>query len=69
MFKSFGKNYERFYKIKEAVHHLTDNDLNAIAESVNSVPLEKRSLSTVFKKAIFKNPSLLIDVLKVFSGL
>ena len=69
MFKDFGKNYERFYKIKEAVNQLKDRDLDSIAESVLSVPLEKRTLSTVFKKAVFKKPSLIIDVIKVFSGL
>ena len=69
MFKDFGKNYERFYKIKEAVNQLKDSDLDSIAKSVLSVPLEKRTLSTVFKKAVFKKPSLIIDVIKVFSGL
>ena len=69
MFKDFGKNYERFYKIKEAVNQLKDSDLDNIAKSVLSVPLEKRKLSTVFKKAVFKKPSLIIDVIKVFSGL
>ena len=28
MFKDFGKNYERFYRIKEAVNSLSDDDLN-----------------------------------------
>ena len=69
MFKDFGKNYERFYKIKETVNNLDDSDLDNIAESILTVPLEKRKLSTVFKKAVFKKPSLLFDVIKVFSGL
>ena len=69
MFKDFGKNYERFYKIKEAVNNLNDSDFDDIADSVLSVPLDKRTLSTVFKKAVYKKPSLIIDVLKVFSGL
>ena len=68
MFKDFGRNYERFYKIKTAVNQLNDNDLNMIAESVITTPINKRSIGTVFKKAIFKKPSLLIDVIKLFSG-
>ena len=68
MFKDFGKNYERFYKIKTAVNQLEDEDLDSIAESILSIAVEKRSLLTVFKKAVFKKPSLLFDVLKVFSG-
>ena len=69
MYKDFGKNYERFYKIKEAVNGLSDNDLDSIADSVYSIPKHKRTLRTVFTKAVYKKPSLLIDVLKVFSGL
>ena len=51
-----------------AVNQLNDDDLNMIAESVLSTPIEKRTLGTVFKKAIFKKPSLVFDVMKLFSG-
>jgi len=68
MLQDFGKNYERFYNIKLAVNQLNDDDLNKIAASIVSTPLEKRTLGTVFKKAIFKKPSLVFDVLKLFSG-
>ena len=68
MWKDFGKNYERFYNIKQAVENLTDNDLNRIADSVLSIPHNKRTLASVFKAAVFKKPSLVIDVLKVFAG-
>ena len=69
MFKDFGKNYERFYKIKGAVNQLNDVDLDAIAQSIQSIAVEKRSLGTVFKKAVYKKPSLLFDVVKIFAGL
>ncbi len=68
LFKGFGKDYNRLYKIKETINKLEDEDLNSIADSVSSIPLNKRSLSSIFKKAVVKKPSLLIDVLKVFSG-
>ena len=68
MWKDFGKNYERFYNIKQAVENLTDDDLNRIADSVLSIPHNKRTLSSVFKAAVFRKPSLVIDVLKVFAG-
>ena len=68
MLQDFGKNYERFYNVKLAVNQLNDDDLNKIAASILSTPLEKRTLGTVFKKAIFKKPSLVFDVLKLFSG-
>ena len=69
MLQDFGKNYERFYNVKLAVNQLNDDDLNKIAASILSTPLEKRTLGTVFKKAIFKKPSLVFDVLKLFSGI
>ena len=68
MWKAFGKDYERFYRIKEAVHKLSDEDLDLIADKVLSIPRDKRRLSSVFKAAVFKKPTLIIDVLKVFAG-
>ena len=66
--KDFGKNHERFYRIKEATTALNVNDLNSIAENVLKIPYDKRTLASVFKAAVFRKPSLIIDVLKVFSG-
>lgn len=63
-----GKNHERFYSIKEATHQLSDDDLDSIAEAVEEVPPEERTLSKLFMKALFKKPSLIKDVVKVFAG-
>ena len=68
MWKDFGKNYDRFYNIKEVVHNLSDKDLDSIADKVLSIPSDKRTLSSVFKVAVFKKPSLIIDVVRVFAG-
>ena len=68
MRKDFGKNHERFYKIKEVTEKLTNEELDSIAEKVLSIPDNKRTLTSVFKAAVFKKPTLIIDVLKVFSG-
>ena len=68
LFKDFCKTHNRFYRIKEALHDLTDDDLNYIADKACAIPKEKRTLGSVFKYAVFKKPSLLIDVLKVFTG-
>jgi len=68
MRKDFGKNHERFYKIKEATEKLTNEELDSIAEKVLSIPHNKRTLTSVFKAAVFKKPTLIIDVLKVFAG-
>ena len=68
MFKEFGNRYTKLYKIKETISKLKDSDLNDIAEKVSKVPLDQRSLVTVFKMAVYKRPSLIFDVLKIYSG-
>tara|TARA_Y100000590_G_C15702491_1_gene1007337 strand:- start:809 stop:1987 length:1179 start_codon:yes stop_codon:yes gene_type:complete len=68
MFKEFGNRYEKLYKIKETVNKLSDLDLDGIAANVEKVPIDKRTLATVFKKAVYKKPSLIFDVLKIYSG-
>ena len=68
MFKSFGNNYARLHKIKEAINQLTDDNLNSIADSVIMTPIEKRSLATIFKKAVRHKPLLIVDVLRIFAG-
>ena len=68
MFKEFGNTHNRFYRIKEAIHQLSDDDLNYIAEKAYNIPDHKRSLAGIFKHAVYKKPSLIVDVLKVFAG-
>ncbi|MDP6936165.1 MAG: NAD(P)/FAD-dependent oxidoreductase [Candidatus Marinimicrobia bacterium] len=68
MFKEFGKSHNLFYKIKETTEKLSDNDLNSIAEKVSNIPFDKRTLTSVFKAAVFKKPSMIVDVIKVFAG-
>ena len=69
LFKEFGNNHNRFYRIKESIHQLKDEDLNYIAEKVSEIPENKRTLSSVFKHAVYKKPSLIVDVFKVFAGI
>ncbi len=69
MFKIFGKTHERFYRIKETINKLTDEELNHIASKVAKIPSDKVGLSDLFKSAVYKKPSLIIDVLKVFAGI
>lgn len=64
--KAEGKNHERFYSIKKAIYKLTDDDLNATADTVLRLPPEKRSLMNIFKTALVKHPALLFDVVKAF---
>jgi digeranylgeranylglycerophospholipid reductase len=61
-----GKRHETFDRIKNGIYNFSDEKFNNIAHAVNKVPYEKRTLGKVFTTALFNQPSLLIDVAKVF---
>ena len=61
-----GKRHETFNRIKEGIYNFSDEKFNSIAYSVLKIPVEKRTLGKVFTTAIINNPSLLVDIAKVF---
>ncbi|MCK5456690.1 MAG: hypothetical protein KAI45_06140, partial [Melioribacteraceae bacterium] len=61
-----GKRHEIFDKIKSGIYGFSDKKFNSIAHSFIKIPLEKRTLGNLFKTALINNPSILIDVAKVF---
>jgi digeranylgeranylglycerophospholipid reductase len=61
-----GKRHETFDRIKNGIYDFSDEKFNNIAHAVNKIPYEKRTLGKVFTTALFNQPSLLIDVAKVF---
>jgi digeranylgeranylglycerophospholipid reductase len=61
-----GKKHEIYNRIKNGVYNFTDDKFNSIAESFNKVPYNKRTLGKLFSAALWNNPSLLIDIAKVF---
>jgi len=61
-----GKRHETFDRIKNGIYNFSDEKFNNIAHAVNKIPYEKRTLGKVFTTALFNQPSLLIDVAKVF---
>ena len=42
--------------------------VSGFADAVEKIPPNDRTISKVFRSAIFKKPSLLVDVMKVFAG-
>ncbi len=64
--KRLGSRHEVFYKIKEAISNFSDDTLNNIAESALKLPEEKRTLGGIFRAALWNQPSMLIEVAKVF---
>jgi len=61
-----GKRHEIFDRIKNGIYNFSDEKFNNIASSFLKVPQNKRTLGNLFKVALINNPSLLLDVAKVF---
>ncbi|HEX2865752.1 MAG TPA: NAD(P)/FAD-dependent oxidoreductase [Ignavibacteriales bacterium] len=63
-----GKRHEIFNRIKNGIYNFSDEKFNSIAHSFLKVPGDKRTLGSLFRTALFNQPSLLLDVAKVFLG-
>lgn len=64
--KRLGWRHEIFYKIKEAVSDFSDETLNNLAVNALKLPEQKRTLGGIFRTALWNQPSLLVDIAKVF---
>jgi digeranylgeranylglycerophospholipid reductase len=64
--KRLGWRHEVFYNIKTAISNFNDSTLNNICESALKLPEEKRTLGGIFRTALWNQPSMLLDVAKVF---
>ena len=64
--KRLGWRHEVFYRIREAISALSDETLNKICEDGLRLPEEKRTLGGIFRTALWNQPSLLLDVARVF---
>ena len=65
--KSEGKKHKLFYKLKDYVYNLTDQEFEKIAKMLEGTPEDKLSVLTVFKKALISKPTLILDAIKVFT--
>lgn len=61
-----GKRHHIFNRIKEGIYNFPDAKFNDIADAFVKIPMEKRTLATLFRTALWNKPSLLLDVAKVF---
>lgn len=61
-----GKRHEIFNRIKNGIYNFSDEKFNLIAQSFLKIPEEKRGLGNLFVTALMNQPSLLVDVAKVF---
>ena len=61
-----GRRHEIFERIKNGIYNFSDEKFNNIAHAFNKIPGDKRTLGRLFTTALINQPSLLIDIAKVF---
>jgi digeranylgeranylglycerophospholipid reductase len=64
--KRLGWRHEVFYRIKEAIYEFSDETMNKLCENACKLPEEKRTVGGIFRTAVWNQPSLLLEVAKVF---
>jgi len=57
--KLLGDDHLRYYRIKQALEGLSDDFFNGLARTVNTIPLEKRTLGRIFAHALVRHPQLI----------
>jgi digeranylgeranylglycerophospholipid reductase len=65
--KTGGANQRKYYKIKEGIKKLTDEQLINTARAIEKIPEKKQTLLKIFQVALSKQPSLLVDLIKLLS--
>ncbi len=61
-----GKKHRIYNRIKEGIYNFSDEKFNSLITSFDKIPQQKRTLGSLFRTALFNQPSLLLDVAKVF---
>lgn len=64
--KRLGWRHEIFYSLKEAIARLTDQTLNKMVERMQNLAPEKRTLGALFRAALWEQPSMLLQVARVY---
>lgn len=65
--KRVGNTQKKYYKLKKAINKLTDDQLNRTAHLLKKIPPEEHTLLKIFKTALLEQPSLFLDIVKLFS--
>jgi len=63
---SLGSRHHRYYQIKKVIYKFKDSDLDTIAHEISKRPEKDQTLGNLFKQAVIKHPSLIVDVMKLF---
>jgi len=60
-----GKVHRRFYRMKEGAFHLTDETINDLAATINNLPADSRTMSTILTRALIGHPRLILDLARI----
>ncbi len=63
---SLGTRHHRYYRIKKVIYKFRDTDLNSIADEISKLPQNQQTLGNLFKQAVMKHPTLILDVMRLF---
>lgn len=66
--KRVGKDYQRFFRLKEALVKFEDRHFNDIAAEYLKLDKNKQNLLSVFTLAFKHNPAFLLDVIRLFAS-
>ncbi len=65
-YKAEGNYHKMYYRLKETIYKLSDDDLNRATQAILKLPAEKRHIINIFKAVLFQKPSLMFDVMILF---
>ena len=54
-----GEDHLKYYRLKHALEQLDDACFNALARTVNTIPLRERTLGRIFTHALVRHPQLI----------
>jgi len=66
--RTIGKDYRRFYRLKEWIRNMTDEEFEEIASAFQGMVPTDVKISSIFRMAVKNKPSLIVDAIKVFAG-
>ncbi|PIS27983.1 MAG: hypothetical protein COT43_07570 [Candidatus Marinimicrobia bacterium CG08_land_8_20_14_0_20_45_22] len=66
--RTIGKDYRRFYRLKQWICNMTDEDFEEIASAFQGMNPTDVKMSSIFRLAVKNKPSLIVDAIKAFSG-
>ncbi len=62
-----GNAQKRYYRLKEGISKLSDEQLNKTAHVLKDIPQKKQTLVKIFQTALIRQPGLLVDIMKTLN--